>query len=204
MHYIASSMCFPFLVHYKKEVILMKRGKKFILLAHCILNCNTKVEGLSTYPSGICSFVTELLLRGYGIIQLPCIEMEMLGIKRWGVIKKQLDYPAFREKSRELLRPVVHQVVNYTHNGYTFAGILGINGSPTCGVEFTCTGNHWGGELSDRETIKNLTSERLNEKDIMMEELEKMLIDQGIEVNIWGLDESRMEESIKELLDLIG
>lgn len=181
----------------------MKREKKFILLAHCILNCNSKVEGLSSYSSGICTLVSKLLLQGYGIIQLPCIEMEMLGIKRWGVVKEQLDYPAFREKCRELLQPILHQSIDYIHNGYTFAGVIGINGSPTCGVEFTCTGDHWGGELSERDHLEQLSSQELKEKGIMIEELEKMLVAEGIDIDIWGLDESRMEESIKELLAII-
>lgn len=161
------------------------------------------MEGLSSYSSGICTLVSKLLLQGYGIIQLPCIEMEMLGIKRWGVVKEQLDYPAFREKCRELLQPILHQSIDYIHNGYTFAGVIGINGSPTCGVEFTCTGDHWGGELSERDHLEQLSSQELKEKGIMIEELEKMLIDEGIDIDIWGLDESRMEESIKELLAII-
>ena len=37
----------------------------------------------------------------------------------------------------------------------------------------------------------------------MIEELEKMLVAEGIDIDIWGLDESRMEESIKELLAII-
>ena len=52
----------------------MKRAGKVVLLAHCILNVNAKVDGLATVPAGCTALVTRLLDEGYGIIQLPCMK----------------------------------------------------------------------------------------------------------------------------------
>lgn len=57
----------------------MKREKKIVLIAHCILNVNAKVEGIATSKAGVTELITELMKQGYGIIQLPCVEQDMCG-----------------------------------------------------------------------------------------------------------------------------
>jgi predicted secreted protein len=61
----------------------MKRDKNIVVVCHCILNCNSKVEGLSEYRGAV-DFTKKLVDSGIGIIQLPCPEMILYGIKRWG------------------------------------------------------------------------------------------------------------------------
>lgn len=101
----------------------MNREKKIVLLSHCILNCNSKVEGLSTYASSIKSLVNFFMDSGIGIIQFPCPEMEIYGIKRWGHVKEQFDTAHFRKTSRELLKSTVGQIQNYMKNGYEIVGL---------------------------------------------------------------------------------
>lgn len=61
----------------------MKRERKLVLLSHCILNVNAKVEGIATSKSGITELVTSLMNRGYGIIQAflvwsrICVELDV-------------------------------------------------------------------------------------------------------------------------------
>lgn len=88
----------------------MKRNRKIILVAHCLLNINAKVYGIAEEKGGS-GLVGELIQRGYGIIQLPCIEMAMYGVQRWGVIYEQSDFPGFRNKCKELLIPIVSDMV---------------------------------------------------------------------------------------------
>ena len=63
------------------------------MLAHCILNTNAKVEGLAGVSGGCTELVGLLLEKGYGIIQLPCVEQDMCGILRWGQVEEQLNHP---------------------------------------------------------------------------------------------------------------
>ena len=124
----------------------MKRAKKMVLLAHCILNVNAKVMEIATVSAGCTKLVSSLLEQGYGIIQLPCMEQHCCGSNRWGQVSEQLNFPSFRRQCRELLTPVVDQVEDFCHNDYQVAAVVGLDGSPACGVNRTCTGP-WGGEL---------------------------------------------------------
>lgn len=77
----------------------MKRNKKIALVSHCILNANSKVEGLSEYGGMLKDVMNYLMDEGYGIIQMPCPEMAIYGIKRWGHVKEQFDTPhSFEEQ----------------------------------------------------------------------------------------------------------
>ena len=76
----------------------MKREKKIVLVAHCLLNVNAKVYGIASEKGGS-NIIGQLIHRGYGIIQLPCIEMAMYGSQRWGIVYEQSNFPAFRENA---------------------------------------------------------------------------------------------------------
>lgn len=173
----------------------MKRDKKIVLVAHCLLNTNAKVEGLSSV-SGAAPIIKKLIDKGYGIIQLPCIEMSMFGTQRWGVVFEQCDFPEYRRRCREHLQPIVWQIEDYLNNGYIIKCVLGIDGSPTCAVNRTVSGK-WGGELSGANSFrKNIdTIQKINRKGVMMEELEKILIDKQIDIPFIALDEDHMEDT---------
>lgn len=90
----------------------MKRNREIVVVCHCILNCNSKVEGLSEFK-GAQNIAINLINKGYGIIQLPCPEMIMYGINRWGHVKEQFDNLFFREQCRQMLIPHVRQFNEY-------------------------------------------------------------------------------------------
>lgn len=123
----------------------MERSRKIILLAHCVLNGNAKVEGLCGYRGAMPEVVTLLMQYGIGMVQLPCPEMQVLGCARWGHVKEQLDTPHFRKVSGELLSPIVMQLQDYQRNGYDLVAVVGLDGSPSCGVTRTCSGSAWRG-----------------------------------------------------------
>ncbi|WP_373855525.1 CD3072 family TudS-related putative desulfidase [Desulfocucumis palustris] len=123
-------------------------------MSHCILNSNSKVEGLSNSP-GIISEVMNLLMeKQIGIIQLPCPEMVVYGIKRWGHVREQFDTLFFREKCQDIIKPITYQLLDYVKNGYKVIGIIGVDGSPSCGVNLTCSGD-WGGEFLGNIDVLN-------------------------------------------------
>jgi predicted secreted protein len=178
----------------------MKRSKKMILLCHCILNSNSKVEGLATYGSALREIVDELISNDIGIMQLPCPELTMLGIKRWGQTKEQYDTPYYRKHCRELFKSTLEQIKNYMDNGYDIIGILGINGSPSCGVDKTCSGK-WGGEISGNPDIKEMINDVLlvDGSGIFIEEIKELLQSNTIDIPIIGLNESNIDESLEAI-----
>jgi len=125
-----------------------RRSKKIVLVAQCILNQNAKIDGCAHYPGAI-EGVAEVLIRsGCGIVQLPCPEVMRLGLDR-GVDKhaartiesedtrvwKRMSQGEARMTCREIAEETVYQVQEYVNNGFEVCGMIGINGSPTCGVE---------------------------------------------------------------------
>lgn len=178
----------------------MYRSRKIVVICHCLLNCNSKVEGPSSFK-GAHNIVKQLINEEYGIIQLPCPEMIMYGIKRWGHVKDQFDNLFFRNQCRVMLEPYIKQFLNYTKNGYEIKGIIAIDGSPSCGYNLTSKSDKWFGEMSECDNLKEKISklQMINEKGVFIEELEKLLIENNLRISILGL-----EESIEDNTDIIN
>jgi len=121
----------------------MNRSRKILAVCHCLLNPNAKVMPLATHP-GICPALEEPIARGAGLVQLPCPETAFLGLRRWGMTREQYDTPAYRRASREMLRPALDQLWAFADAGYELLGVVGVDGSPSCGVFLTCEGFHGG------------------------------------------------------------
>lgn len=163
----------------------MKRGKKIALLAHCILNVNSKIKGLANYSSINWEILDDLRERDLAIIQLPCPEITFLGMDRWGMTKNQYDNEMYRSHCRNILSSIINQLVEYEKQGYEIVELIGIDGSPSCGVNYTETG-YEGGLI---EVEKNIASNRIDEKGVFMEELLKLLEKEKISLKITGIDE---------------
>lgn len=182
----------------------MKRNKKIILLCHCILNCNSKVEGCSLYNGAIPEIVKAIADGGIGMLQLPCPELTLYGIRRWGHVKEQFDTPYYRKHCRDLLIPYIEQMRDYVKNGYELVGLLGIDGSPSCGVSATCSGN-WGGEFSEHPDLQAaLGSVKLIASEgVFIEEAKNLLKTNGIQLPFIGIDEAHMADSIKKIYEFL-
>ena len=180
----------------------MNREKKIVLAAHCLLNVNAKVYGIANAKGGS-NLIGEVIAKGYGIIQLPCVEMAMYGSQRWGIVYEQNDFPAFREKCAELLKPIVHQVVDYAKHGYKISAVIGADYSPTCAVNITPKGD-WGGEFIElnpyQKKIENLRVEK--GMGVMMEELNKLISANNIETNFYAINEMDLQ-SYQEILNVL-
>jgi len=153
-----------------------QRSRRIAVLAHCHLNVNTKVRGLAGYPGVRADVVTPLVAEGVGIIQLPCPEATFLGMKRWGMTVEQYDTPAYRRHCRKILRPVIDTLVALADDGCSIEAVLGVEGSPSCGVETTC-GGCTGGEIEDASEQK---ADRVAGRGVLIDELRAMMDDAGL------------------------
>ncbi|MGI6628959.1 MAG: CD3072 family TudS-related putative desulfidase [Bacillota bacterium] len=123
-----------------------KRGGKIALVAHCLLNQNAKVGGLARYP-GIVPGIVDLLIKyDFGIIQIPCPEMMAAGIARWGQVKEQYMCYGFYKDFRQIAISLIDSISDYITHGYTIV-LVGIDGSPSCGVHITESNSNWGGTM---------------------------------------------------------
>lgn len=114
------------------------RSRKVVLVPHCVLNQNARVAGAAERPAAVVELVTGLLEREIGIVQMPCPELCACGLDRARIrVARELRTPAGRALSRNLARDLVQQIRAYLRCKVQVLGILGKNGSPSCGVEET-------------------------------------------------------------------
>ena len=113
-------------------------------LAHCLLNANAKVNG-GARCEGISTPVVSLLREhGATIRQMPCPELAFGGTRRFWAVREQYDTPVFRAHCRRLAAPVAAQIRADLAAGARVV-VIGIDGSPTMGIELTAASGEWGG-----------------------------------------------------------
>lgn len=130
------------------------RSRQVVFVSHCMLNQNAISDGTADFPAANREIVSLLLEENVGIVQLPCPELLCLGLDRGDVrggerpvlaentrIRAALQSPEAAEHLRRLSKQVVYQIEEYRKNGFTVVGIIGINRSPSCGVETTSEHN---------------------------------------------------------------
>ncbi len=136
------------------EMFADKRSKKVLLIAHCILNQNAKINHCAHYPGAIREVAQILIDAEMGILQMPCPELLCLGLDRQvelGLhptvesedtrVAQRMTEDQARTICRKIVDDLVYQLVEYRKNEFELVGVVGINGSPTCGVETTWTNN---------------------------------------------------------------
>ena len=131
-------------------------------VAHCLLNPHTRVKGL-----GPLDFKPEPPL-----IQLPCPEALYLGLDRWAVTRNQLDVPEFRRFCRSLI--VQHaDIIELLASKGNSIRIVGVAGSPSCGVLTTSVGYQGG-------RVREAPHEHVPGMGVFMEELTRELEPRGV------------------------
>jgi predicted secreted protein len=137
-----------------REQLADARGGRVVLLSHCLLNENVRYLGGAGRAGGVGEVVDGYLARGVGICQLPCPEQRAWG----GVLKRRMLVAygsagtARAPMARLLLRPfiwytrlvyawlaraITGDVADYRRCGVEVVGLVGIGGSPSCGVATT-------------------------------------------------------------------
>lgn len=138
-------------IHLLQEKLKDERGGKVIFLSHCLLNENTRYLGGACRKAGIDELIDELQKKGIGIVQMKCPEQKAWG----GILKREMlrgygikgtplnafrkAYMVFfiwktRRSFRKIAKEVVSEIKDYLDSGCEVSGIVGIKGSPSCGV----------------------------------------------------------------------
>jgi predicted secreted protein len=131
-----------------------ERSRKVIFVSHCILNENTRYLGGAFTRGALTHLVSDIAGKGYGIVQMPCPEQ-----LAWGGVHKRLMWLSLPSRSafiermkarcfflfalytqyvyRRLARRIAQEMADYRDSGYEIVGVVGIDGSPSCGVRST-------------------------------------------------------------------
>ena len=137
------------------------------------------------------AFLKQILDSDIELIQLPCPEFLLYGSNRWGHAVSQFDTPFFRKETERMLEPVLMQIEEYLSSPERFEllGIVGIDGSPSCGVHSTYDGD-WGGELTGipdlTESIQTLR--KVKHSGIFMEVFQKLLEERCLNVPFFSIE----------------
>jgi predicted secreted protein len=128
------------------------RSGRVVFLSHCLLNQNTRYLGGAVCRGVVPGAVASDIADGTGIVQMSCPEQRVWG----GVLKTRLmwvlDHPwvaragpvllpalsrYLRRRYTPLAREVADDIQDYLASGFAVCGVIGVSGSPTCGVHTT-------------------------------------------------------------------
>jgi predicted secreted protein len=184
-----------------------KRSKKVAFIAHCLLNQNAKVNGFAFFPAMIKDIIDILYEHDFGIVQLPCPETSFSGTRRWWYVREQYDTPGYRLHCKRILEPTMLQLEEYQKEGYKVV-VIGLDGSPSCGVRCSGTSKEWGGPPKISE--EDMKRYPLTEKpgifmEVFMEEIRRRGLKEpkmtGAGFDISGF---KLEDIKKELDDFLS
>ena len=169
-----------------------QRSKRIVFVSHCILNQNSISDGTADFPGINTSIVKLLMESNVGIIQMPCPELSCLGLDRGDIhggerdvvventrIRHQLESEQSAEIIDRLVDQVMFQIKEYLKNGFSILGVIGINRSPSCGVQTTSNNN--------QEVIG---------EGVFMERLKQALAKSDIHIDMVGIKALEIDEAI--------
>jgi predicted secreted protein len=147
------------------------RKRKVVFLTHCFLNINTRFPQGCAFAGANIPMVNTLLKHDLGIIQMPCPEFLCMGLEK--ELYGEIPEGELRDCFRNIAAGVVDQIEAYLELGYEIAGIIGMNPSPSCGVEVS---KGKGTMLGlDRDTAEK------SESGVFIEEMMTLAAQRGIE-----------------------
>jgi len=176
------------------------RSKSVIFVAHCILNQNAISDGTASYPGHIKEILEVLHSSDAGIIQMPCPELQCLGLDRGNVlggstpvvqentrIRKVFGHNTHSESIKHLAENIVNQILEYQKHGFEIKGVIGINRSPSCGVNSTSKDN-----------------QEVEGKGVFMEALHKKLQSYDRHVKMVGIKAFEIDQAVHTVKKLLS
>lgn len=177
-----------------------KRSKSLILLPHCLLNQNSISDSTADYPAMVFELIKLINNSEVGILQMPCPELNCLGLDRGDAkgglrplieensrIRNELIKELPQQKMKTLVQTLIYQIEEYLKHGFEIKGIIGINRSPSCGIETTSKEN---------EEVKAMG--------VFMEVLHQELHKKGIKLPSKGIKVHEMDDAIKSVKALLA
>ncbi len=170
---------------------------RVVLVSHCILNQSTRARwpgGGARRDTGVLRDVLELLMaEGVGVVQMDCPEFSLFGNPRRPRTKEGYDTPEFREICSQIAGRTCDRIIAFQKTGPTgveVVAVLGVEGSPSCGVGRTP-------RIIDDEGVD------ASEPGLLIENLMDEMRRVGLETPIMGISFRKGEERLRALKALI-
>jgi predicted secreted protein len=205
---------FPKTVRALRERFADRRSRRVLFVSHCLLNENTRYMG-GAFCGGIPGEIRELLTGiDCGVVQMICPERvawggiykphlyQFHGIGRCRIVHRLCAFsmPLFlflvNWKMRWVARFTAAEITDYIRNRMEVIGIIGVRGSPACGV--TCRPDlREYFEWSSKIDIGRVTSQEQNEvlrrvtkagSGVFITHLRRRLRKRGIEIPFHEFD----------------
>jgi hypothetical protein len=116
------------------EKLKDERSKRVIFVSHCLLNENTRYLGGVFRRGCVDELVDGFQQEGLGIYLLSIYSSQGTFVYRL----RHVLLPLFRWYTRwvywRLAKEVVRDIEDYVRSGFEVVGIVGVGGSPSCGV----------------------------------------------------------------------
>jgi hypothetical protein len=199
-----------------------QRSGRFVYVSSCLLNQNRRFPGIAVAPGIIAVLIEMLTQRDVGLEQLPCIECvgwggfsresifrfvpifyRFSGSRLFPLVRAfgNLWLYKYRRLCRRKAKSIVSEIKNALSRGYQILGIIAMDDSPTCGINYTLNILDMVPELKKRglklkeiqypslELMKNHIPELLIEgQGYYMAEIKKLLAKEGIDIPIVGFN----------------
>jgi len=160
---------------------MSRKDKKIILIAQCLINPYCRVHILGQNFPLTHELMDYLTQRKVGVIQYPCPETTAMGLMRNPQGREQYDSMFFRNHCKELLKIPMLMVHEFLYHKYRLVAFLGLENSPTCGINWgKHKKNRYGTESPNPVDYPNPDNPIL--KGIMAEIIEEEFKKEGIEV----------------------
>jgi len=180
-----------------------RRKRKVALVSNCLLNQNAKVNGFAFFPDMLWDLVELLHKYEYGILQLPCPETVYAGLRRWWYVREQYDNAKFRDVCKKAIDPVMDQVEALIKDGCKVV-LIGLDGSPSCGIRSSGSDPRWGG----KPEIDNKNYPQVPRPGIFMEVVKECIKERnlpplkeiGAGFDMPNFDKSKISKEIEDFL----
>jgi predicted secreted protein len=128
-----------------------ERSNRVIFVSHCLLNEHTRYAGGAFRQGSVDELVDGFQREGLGIVQMRCPEQ-----CAWGGVRKPYILPVYGARGTALYpslvvlfplfllytrmryhvfaRSIAREIADYVRSGTAVVGIVGVGGSPSCGV----------------------------------------------------------------------
>jgi len=161
------------------------RSHKVVFVPHCALNQNARITDAADFPAIFEPLMEALRENQVGIIQMPCPELRVLGLGR-KTVRDGLETPEGQAHLKLLIEDLVYIIKEYQFQGFHVVGILGKNGSPSCGV-----------------TRTYLDGKQVDGEGVFIRELRLALAKENLDIELFGIVDHQQDEAVAWVLERI-
>lgn len=167
----------------------MIRSTRHVFTSFCLLNQGVRATGIAKHYAATITPIVELLMKEkVNIVQMMCPELIFDGFHRKPCGRSNYDTPLNHKICREVAQKTVWLMEMFCKNGHSVEAVIGIEFSPSCAVS---------------RLKSSRTGEHQERRGIYIEELQKLMTEKDIEVPFIGVQTYRINDTLKELSEIL-